>query len=111
MNKLAALILFLASCLIAQQQHVVWTPTVEPATAAPGSRILIRIEGKIESGWHLYSASSATGIPTSFKVDGAVEDLRLFQPPPKKAFDPNFNAQSETYEDGVTFLLEATVRK
>ena len=110
MNKLAALAVLVASSALAQQ-HVVWTPSVDPAAAAPGAKILIRIEGKIEGGWHLYSASSATGIPTSFKIEGPIDDLRTLQPPPKKAFDPNFNAESETYEDNVVFLLEGAVRK
>jgi thiol:disulfide interchange protein len=108
--KFAAALLLVFSAM-AQQQHVVWTPTALPATAAPGSKILIRIEGKIESGWHLYSASSATGIPTSFKLDGPVESSRIYQPAPKKAFDANFNAESETFEDSATFILEATLRK
>ncbi len=108
--KFAAALLLVFSAM-AQQQHVVWTPSADPATAAPGSKILIRIEGKIESGWHLYSASSATGIPTSFKLDGPVESSRIYQPAPKKAFDANFNAESETFEDNATFILEATLRK
>src|SRR5579863_8699747 len=103
--------LFLTT-LAAQQQHVTWTPTVD-APVLPGSVALIRVQGKIEPGWHLYSASSATGIPTSFKIgpDALIESTRIFQPPPKKAFDANFNAESETYEDGVTFLVAANIRK
>ena len=32
--------------------------------------------------------------------------MRVFQPPPQKAFDPNLNAETETYEGEVTFLLD-----
>ena len=111
MRKSAAIAILLATTALAQQQHVAWTPSVDPATAAPGGKILLRFDGKIDPGWHLYSASSATGIPTSFKIDGPVENARILQPPPRRAFDPNFNAESETYEDSVTFYVEAAVRK
>jgi thiol:disulfide interchange protein DsbD len=40
-----------------------------------------------------------------------VERARIFQAPPKRAFDPNFNAESETFEDGVTFVIETTLKK
>ena len=111
MLKSAALICLLAAAATAQQ-HVAWTPSVDPA-AAPGATVTLRIEGKIENGWHLYSASSATGIPTSFKIgpDTIVESSRILQPPPKRAFDPNFNTESETYEDSVVFLIPVTIRK
>src|SRR5579862_4193663 len=109
MKAAAVLALAFASFARAQQPHVIWTPSIQPTTAAPGGKLLIRIEGKIESGWHLYSASSATGIPTSFQLDGPVEGARIFQPAPKKTFDPNFNAESETYEDQVTFYVETAV--
>jgi thiol:disulfide interchange protein len=113
MKKAVALLGLLAWCALAQQQHVVWTPSVEPAAAAPGGKVLVRIDGKIENGWHLYSASSATGIPTSFKIgpDTVVAATRLLQTPPHRAFDPNFNAESETYEGDAAFLVETTLRK
>lgn len=113
MRKAAALLALWITCALGQQQHVAWTPTVEPASAAPGSKVLVRVEGRIESGWHLYSASSATGIPTSFKLgpETIVESTRTLQTAPKRAFDPNFNAESETYEDQTVFLVETTLRK
>jgi len=33
------------------------------------------------------------------------------QPPPKRAFDPNFNAETETYEGDVVFLVELQLKK
>src|SRR5947209_2798235 len=109
--KSAALLLF-ASLALAQPQHIQWTLTAEPAAAAPGGTVLIKVAGKIESGWHLYSASSATGLPTSFKIgpESVVASTRTFQPPPKRAFDPNFNAESETYEGDVAFIAEVRLK-
>jgi thiol:disulfide interchange protein DsbD len=85
-----------------QVQHVEWTLTGAPS---PDGNVLVRAEGKIEPGWHLYSASSAGGIPTSFTVGG--EKGRVFQTAPKKEFDKNYGAETETYEGAVSFLVEA----
>ncbi|MGD1059755.1 MAG: protein-disulfide reductase DsbD domain-containing protein, partial [Solirubrobacteraceae bacterium] len=63
----------------------------------------------IEPGWHLYSASSAAGIPAQFQV--SPESLvRVLQQPPKRAFDPVQGTDTETYEGDATFLLEVKVR-
>lgn len=104
--------LLLASCALAQQ-HVAWSVSADPASAAPGAKVLLRVDAKIDDGWHLYSASSATGIPTTIKIEPAsvIESTRVLQPAPKRAFDPNFNAESETYEGSVTFLAPAALRK
>jgi thiol:disulfide interchange protein len=108
--------LFLAGlgCAFAQSAgHVAWTISADPAAAAPGGRVLLRVAGKIDAGWHLYSASTPNGIPTSFQVGPAnvVEGLRLLQPPPKRAYDKNFQSDTETYEGDVTFLLELRLKK
>ena len=51
-------------------------------------------------------------MPTSFKVSSPVVDgVRVLQPPPKRALDPNFNAETETYEGDVVFLVEVQVKK
>jgi thiol:disulfide interchange protein len=35
----------------------------------------------------------------------------VFEPPPKRAFDPNFNLDTETYEDAPVFLIEIATKK
>jgi thiol:disulfide interchange protein DsbD len=89
-------------------QHATWNLAVQPASAVPGSKVLIRAQARVESGWHLYSATERSGRPTSFKLspETLVENVRILQPPPKRALDPNFNAETETYEADVAFLLE-----
>ncbi len=111
---LTALLLLCSWCVFAQKhEYVSWTMTLEPSSATPGSKVLLRAAGRVESGWHLYSGSTKQGIPTSFQVGPAnvVEVMRLLQLPPKKAFDKNFNAETETYESDVTFLVELQVKK
>jgi len=95
------------------QQHAQFSAVAEPSAVAPGGKTLARVSVKIDSGWHLYSGSSPAGIPISFQLaaSSVVEKLRLLQPPPKRAFDPVVNGETETYESDVTFLLELTIRK
>src|SRR3954452_1387442 len=112
--KLATVGLFLAACgLFAQDQHVTWKVSVEPAAAPPGAKVLLRIAGHIEEGWHLYSMSTPATIPTKFEIapNPAVEKFRPLQPKPKRAFDPNFSSDTETYEGDVAFLLEVELKK
>jgi thiol:disulfide interchange protein DsbD len=100
------LLFFLAVTLFGQDQHVDWT-TSAPEAAPPGGKVLARLQAKIEPGWHLYSLSTPGATPTQFRVTGpAVDKVRALQPPPARSFDPNFNAETESYEGQVEFLLE-----
>jgi thiol:disulfide interchange protein len=94
---------------------VKWSLTLEPATAPPGSKVLGRLEGRIDSGWHLYSFTPVTGanVPSTLKLadNPVTQGFRLLQPTPKRAVDPNFNTTTETYEGTVTFLLELELKK
>ncbi|HEV3334048.1 MAG TPA: cytochrome c biogenesis protein CcdA [Bryobacteraceae bacterium] len=101
-----------ASCLWAQNQ-VQWQLAVEPKAAAPGATVLSRMTGQIESGWHIYSMSTPGAIPTTIQVSpsAVVERYRVLQPAPHKAFDPALNAETETYDREVTFLLELKLKK
>src|SRR4051812_49941352 len=102
----ALLTLLCAASAFAQVSHVTWTVSGE----TEGNKALIRAAGKVDPGWHLYSASSPAGIPTSFQVAGA-DQVRILQPAPKKAFDPNFGVDTETFEGDVTFLIEARLKQ
>src|SRR6476620_11005366 len=97
------LALLSAASAFAQVSHVAWTVTPE---ATDGGKLLLRAAGKIDPGWHLYSASSPAGIPTSFQVASAA--VRVFQPAPVRAFDKNFGTDTETFEGEVAFLVETT---
>ena len=107
--KTLLLLAALPALALAQGPHnVQWSLSLEPAAAAPGSLVLARLEARIDPGWHVYSMTSAGAIPTSVKLaaNAAVEKVRLFQAPPKKAYDPNFQLDTETYEGSAVFLLE-----
>ena len=109
-----AILALALGCACAQRpEYVRWSVQADPASAPPGGKVLLRIAGRVAPGWHLYSASTAGGIPTSFKVapETVVDRVRLLQPPPKRAFDKNFGLETETYEGDVAFLLETGLKK
>ena len=94
--------------------HVQWKLEFSPASAAPGAEILGKLTGTIDSGWHMYSITTPPGpIPSSIRManNPAVESLTVYQPKPERKFDPNFNADTETYSDSVTFLLRIKLSK
>ena len=86
---------------------------MEPGSAPPGAKILARLTGRIDPGWHLYSMSTPAAIPTTILLaaNPVVQRYRALQPPPKRTFDANFNSDTETYEGQVTFLLELEIGK
>ena len=111
--KPAILGLFLACGLLAQDQHVAWKLSVEPPSAPPGAKVLLRMAGRIDEGWHLYSMSTPAAIPTKIQLapNPAIAKIRFLQPKPKRAFDANFSSDTETYEGDVAFLLELELAK
>src|SRR6266513_291315 len=106
----ALLALWCAGSALAQVSHVAWNVTADPAS---GGKVLLHAAGKVDPGWHLYSASSPAGIPTSFQIGpaSAAGRMRVFQPAPKKAFDKNFGSDTETFEGDVAFLLEVELKQ
>ncbi len=106
--------LMFAGCALAQSvEPAHWSALADTPSAAPGARALIRVTVRIDAGWHLYAASSPSGIPASFKVgpDTVVERVRVLQSPPRKIFDKTANANAEIYENQAVFLLELAVRR
>src|ERR1700677_3884147 len=94
--------------------HVKWTMAVDQPAVAPGGAVLARLQAEIDPGWHMYSLSTPPGpIPTTIKtIDSpAVARFTIFEPPPIRKFDPNFNAETETYEGSQTFYARIELKK
>lgn len=80
----------------------------------PGARMSVELTAKIEEGWHLYAPDQPPGgpIPTRiempegqpFKLAGEIET-----PPPRIELDPNFNLETQFYEDEATFTLPVEI--
>ena len=72
--------LMFAGCSLAQSvEPAQWSAQADTSAAAPGGKALVRVTARIDAGWHLYAASSPSGIPASFKVgpNTVVERVRV----------------------------------
>ena len=92
-----------------------WSLEIQPAAAPPGSKVMARLEAKVDDGWHVYSLTTPRGgpNPTTIQVNDnpAVASFRVFEPTPKRAFDPSFNLDTETYQTDAVFLIEVELKK
>ncbi len=120
MKRLAAVAIFCILVLFgtspaqdAADSPVRWSakPPAEPIHA--GAQCEIRLDAAIEGGYHMYSATQPPPpIATRFKLlsEGPFEIAgAVKQSPPKTAFDPNFEIQTEIYSDGAQFWLPIKV--
>src|SRR3954468_22086857 len=100
-------------CAAQALDPVKWSLTVDTPAAA-GSQILAHLVATIEPGWHLYSLSTpAPSRPTRIQLaDNTVfEKFTTYYQQPKRAFDKNFNIETQTYEETADFLLVTSVKK
>ncbi|HXE63442.1 MAG TPA: cytochrome c biogenesis protein CcdA [Bryobacteraceae bacterium] len=94
--------------------HVHWTMTIDPSTAAPGATVLAKLTAQVDPEWHMYSLTTPPGpIPTTIKTTmaDAVANVTFFEPPPVRKYDPNFQADTETYEGTQVFLARIELKK
>jgi len=94
--------------------HVKWSLEFSPASAKPGSEVVGKLTARIDAGWHLYSLSTPPPpIPTTILIENqtAVEGMHVFQPKPIRKHDPNFDADTETFEGEPVFYLKLMVKK
>src|SRR5437867_7861520 len=85
-----------------------WSLELEPPAIPAGAKVLARLKATIEPGWHVYSLTTPAPKPSTIRLtdNTVLEQFRVFQSKPKRAFDPNFNADSETFEGEAIFLIE-----
>ena len=106
-------LVFLPPAVFAKEDPVSWTlsPESNRQVVAPGSKAYLRLEAKIEPGWHLYSPTTPAGGPIITKIgvtpNPALSAVRLYRPEPVRKLDPNFNIDTETYTGTTRFLIEA----
>jgi thiol:disulfide interchange protein len=117
LNRLLLLVGLVCGIASAQSEkfnHVQWKLTLDPSAAAPGATVLGRLEAIVDPDWHMYSLTTPPGpIPTTIKTDNspAVDSFTILQPPAIRKFDPNFNADTETYEGRQTFFARIQLKK
>ncbi len=86
-----------------------WSLVVEPPSAPPGSRVLVRLTARMDPGWHLYSLTTPRPpIATTIELapHPAIVGFQVYQPAPARKLDPNFNTETETFDREVTFLVD-----
>ena len=119
-RKLAVLSLLLAIVHVSGQAQlasrqpkydpVQWSLAFDPQSARPGRRAVGLLKAEIEPGWHLYSPTTPAGGPIPTKIEMAespsVASWKLFQPPPNRRIDENFQLETETYEDEAVFQFD-----
>ena len=111
------LLLFLAAGAFGQSEsfnHVHWTMAFDQSTAAPGATVLAKLTATVDPEWHMYSLTTPPGPnPTTIKTTmaDAVEKVTFFEPPPVRKYDPNFQADTETYEGTQVFLARIELKK
>ena len=86
-----------------------WSLTSEVTKAPPGATVPLHLKATFQEGWHLYSLTTPAGgpIPTtaSLAENPAVKGSKLYQPPPIRQLDKNFNLNTETFEHQVDLPL------
>jgi thiol:disulfide interchange protein len=111
MKTVVSALLF-ACCALAQNP-VQWTLTSDVAKAPPGSTIPLKLTATVDEGWHVYALASPAGIPTTIAIadNPAIASFKVYTPKSIRKFDPNFNADTETFEKEVTFYVTAELAK
>lgn len=92
-----------------------WTLTAGANRAPAGSSVTLHLKATFEAGWHLYSLTTPKGgpIPTTVVLEEntAILSSKIYQPPPFRKLDPNFNLDTETFESGVDFPVVVELAK
>lgn len=110
-------VICLAPAIAAAQTPVHWSLKVAPAgTVAPGTAITATATADIEPGWHVYALTQGPGGPHALEV--ILKKNPVFSlagsptsPPPTKAFDPNFNMETEFHETSAVVTIPIKVNK
>jgi thiol:disulfide interchange protein DsbD len=118
MRRLTIVGIAIAASFAAQAQRldpIQWTLTSDVAKAPAGSSVPLHLKAIFQEGWHLYSLTTPKGgpIPTNASLadNPAIAGSRLYQPPPIRQLDKNFNLDTETFEKEVSLPLIATLAK
>jgi thiol:disulfide interchange protein len=98
-----------------RQDPIHWTlSVVSKGPVLPGREFQAGLLARIDSGWHLYALQEpADGPPPTVLalVAGGpfVMAGEIAAPPPKRAHDPNWNLETQYYEEQVSFVVPMRV--
>jgi thiol:disulfide interchange protein DsbD len=110
-----AMTTFLATTASAQDEVVNWSAKLDSARPLKlGDKVFAILDAEIESGWHMYSITQPPGGPTTTVI--SVPPKQVLQaagtitgPVPQTAYDPNFEMDTEFYEESASFKVPLAV--
>jgi thiol:disulfide interchange protein len=112
MLRVLTLTLILCAALPGQRlDPIKWGLEMDPAR--PGGAARARLTATMDAGWHLYSMTTPPPPrPTRITVADhpALGGVKIFTPPPRRALDPNFQSETETYDERAVFLLDLELK-
>jgi len=107
-------VLMLAPVCASAQDRVVWSAKGPSKALKQGAKFEVTLTAEISEGWHMYSFTQPPGGPSTsqatlspeqpFKLAGSIIGV-----PPHKAYDPNFEMETESYEGTAVFRLPLVV--
>lgn len=111
------LVAALAAAPASAQTPVHWSLKVAPAgPLKPGAALTATATAEIDAGWHVYSLTQPPGGPHALAV--TVKKTPVFvsggtatSPLPTRAFDPNFNMETEFHENALVITIPVLVTK
>lgn len=103
--------------LASAQTPVHWSLRVSSSgPLKPGAALNATATAEIDGGWHVYSLTQPPGGPHALAV--TVKKTPVFgpggtatSPPPTRAFDPNFNMETEFHENALVVTIPVLVSK
>jgi thiol:disulfide interchange protein DsbD len=112
---LAALVIFGLTADARAQEPIHWSLAVtSKGPVLPGKPLEAALTAKIDKGWHLYALDEPAGGPSATVI--TLPPSKLFvqagpvsAPPGTRLMDPNFNLETEFFEDQVAFLIPLKV--
>ena len=111
----AAVLIAVVAGRASAQTPVHWSMKMTPAgPVAPGGVLTATATAEIEAGWHVYALTQGPGGPHALEV--TVQKSSVFSlggkptsPPPTRAFDPNFNMETEFHEESTVVTIPIKV--
>jgi len=93
---------------------VTWSIEAAPESRpAAGGTFNVLLTAKMVRGWHMYAMSQVAGGPVALKIavpiDPPFSGGRIVEPAPKKAFDQNFNVETQFFDADTTFTVPVLV--
>ncbi len=94
---------------------VAWSLSAGSGSFAPGSTVVLHLHAQVADDYHLYSLTTPSGGPIKTVIgltgEPGLDQVRVFQPAPKRYNDPVLGIPVETFSGTVDFPIEVHLAK